>query len=414
VQDEGRARYRPELLFLDAGCRLNAGQAGEAAERFAELLKDFPKSPRAREAAYYRFRALDVARANDASLNAAYDAALTAFVTRFPKDEGAGEAHYLLGERRRADGDCTKADVGYAKVTGGPYVGRAKLGSLECDVGALVKAGKNATPEMRQALIDRLRAFVRDVPAKGPDEQGVARAALMGGLVASDAAQPAVVVEFLDKYETRFPAQKEWHPTAVQRRLAARVALGQFAEAERDLDAFVASTSGPERRKTLDDVGRVLQKEIDGQDEARRKAALALARKVYAALVADGGETADRLALASLEVRAGDPAAARKLYDEALAKDPSSAEAMRGAAKAAAEAGDRAGALARWKQVVESSPTGGTGWYEARLEQVKLMLAAGDKGQACEVIRLSAGKSTTTGGDQLDKQLRAVGAAQCK
>ena len=31
-----------------------------------------------------------------------------------------------------------------------------------------------------------------------------------------------------------------------------------------------------------------------------------------------------------------------------------------------------------------------------------------------ELIRLSAGKSTTTGGDQLDKQLRAMGAAECK
>src|SRR6185369_10050775 len=275
-------------------------------------------------------------------------------------------------------------------------------------------AGKSATPEMRTSLIERLRAFVREVPAKGPDEQAVARAALVGGLVASDAQQPAVVVEFLDKYETRFPAQKEWHPTAVQRRLAARVALGQFADAEHDLDAFVAATSGPERRKTLDDVGRVLQKQLDADDEARRKAALALARKVYGALAADGGETADRIALASLEMRGGNPAEARKLYDEILKTDPSSAEAMRGAARAAAATGDRTGALARWKQVVESSPTGGTGWYEARLEQVKLMLAAGDKGQACEVIRLSAGKSTTTGGDQLDKQLRAVGAAQCK
>ena len=94
-----------------------------------------------------------------------------------------------------------------------------------------------------------------------------------------------------------------------------------------------------------------------------------------------------------------------------LATDAGSSEAIRGAAHATAALGDRAGALARWKQVVESSPTGGTAWYEARLEQVKLMLAAGDTRQACEVIRLSAGKSTTTGGDQLDKQLRAMGAA---
>ena len=416
VRDASRARHRPELLFLDGGCRLNAGKSREAAEVFAKLLQEFPDGPRARDAAYYRYRALDVARANDAALAPAYEEALTAFMTRFPKDEASGEAHYLLGERRRAQGDCAKADVEYARVTSGAYAGRARLGSLECAVGALVKAGKAATPEMRATLVARLRAFVRDVPAKGPDEQAVARAALMGGLVAADAepSDAKTVVEFLDRYESRFPAQKEWHATAVQRRLAARVALGEFGEAERDLDAFVARTSGPDRHRTLDDLGRTLQRQLDGGDEARRASALALARKVYAALVADGGETADRIALAGLEVRAGNPAEARRLYDEVLAKDASSAEAMRGAARAAAALGDRPGALARWKQVVETSPTGGTAWYEARLEQVKLFLATGDKGQACEVIRLSAGKSTTTGGDQLERQLRQMGAAECR
>ena len=416
VRDASRARHRPELLFLDGGCRLNAGKQRDAADTFAKLLQEFPDSAKARDAAYYRFRALDVARANDASLTAAYEEALAAFATRFPKDAAAGEAHYQLGELRRAQGDCAKADAEYARVSGGAYEVRARLGSLECGVGELVKAGKSANPEMRAALVDRLRAFVKDVPAKGSDEAAVARAALMGGLVAADAAppDPATVVEFLHDYETRFPAQKEWHATAVQRRLGARVALGAFAEAERDLDAFVAGTSGPDKRRTLDDLGRVLQKQLDGGDPTRRAAALALARKVYGALVADRGETADRVALADLEVRAGNAADARRLYDEVLVKDPSSAEALRGAARASAALGDRPGAIGRWKQVVESSPTGGTAWYEARLEQVKLLLAAGDKGQACEVIRLSAGKSTSTGGDQLDRQLRGVGAAECR
>jgi hypothetical protein len=87
---------------------------------------------------------------------------------------------------------------------------------------------------------------------------------------------------------------------------------------------------------------------------------------------------------------------------------------MRGAARASAARGDRTGALARWKQVVETSPTGGTGWYEARIEQVKLLLAGGDTHAACDVIRLSLGKSTTTGGDQLQKQLQQIAATSCR
>src|SRR5207244_3333990 len=81
VHDAGRTRHRPELLFLDAGCRLNAGQARDAAERFAALLREFPDSARAREAAYYRFRALDVARGADASLTDSYEQALSAYLS---------------------------------------------------------------------------------------------------------------------------------------------------------------------------------------------------------------------------------------------------------------------------------------------------------------------------------------------
>jgi hypothetical protein len=45
---------------------------------------------------------------------------------------------------------------------------------------------------------------------------------------------------------------------------------------------------------------------------------------------------------------------------------------------------------------------------------VKLLLAGGDKAEACEVIRLSVGKATTTGGDQLDRQIRQIGQASCR
>lgn len=414
VRDGGRARHRPELLYLDAGCRLNAGKTRDAAAAFAAILQEFPDSAKARDAAYYRFRALDVARASDPSLGPAYEEALTTFATRFPKDDGANEARYQLGELARAQGDCAKATAEYGRVTGGAFAGRARLGGIECDTAALVKAGKGATPEARTALVAKVKAFVHDVPAKGADEQAVARAALVGGLVASDAQDPAAVVGFLDGYEAKYPNEREWHPTAVQRRLKARVALGAFADAERDLDAFVKSASESERRDTLADLGRALQKELDAGDEARRKTAATLARKIYRALVAAGGETADRIALADLELRAGNPAEARRIYDETLAKDPKSSEAVRGSARAATALGDSAGALAKWKQVVETSQTGGTAWYEARIEQVKLLVAAGDTTQACEVVRLSVGRSTTTGGDQLDKQLRQLASQSCR
>src|SRR5262249_26657903 len=160
---------------------------------------------RARDAAYFRFRALDVARAGDASLTPTYEAALRDFVARHATDPSAAEARYLLGELARAQGDCPKAEGAYAQVTAGPFAPRARLGTLECDVGALVKAGPSASAEQRRALIDRLRTFLRELPAKG-NEDLAARATLMGGLLAAQAAPPdsTVVLEFLDRFEERF------------------------------------------------------------------------------------------------------------------------------------------------------------------------------------------------------------------
>src|SRR5439155_214503 len=126
VHDGARARLRPEILYLDAGCRLNTGQAREAAERFATLLREFPDSGHARDAAYYRFRALDVARASDASLTPAYEQALDAYLSAYPRAEGAAEARYLLAELHRARGDCQRAGAEYRHVGAAPFAAPAR------------------------------------------------------------------------------------------------------------------------------------------------------------------------------------------------------------------------------------------------------------------------------------------------
>src|SRR3989441_9807464 len=184
----------PEILYLDAGCRLNTGQAREAAERFATLLREFPDSGHARDAAYYRFRALDVARASDAALTPAYEQALDAYLSAYPRAEGAAEARYLLAELHRARGDCKRAGAEYGQVGAGPFAARARLGDLECRVLTLGKGN-----EGRKEVLSALRTFVHDASDKGLG----ARAALLGAAVAAGATPPdqGAVVELLDGFE---------------------------------------------------------------------------------------------------------------------------------------------------------------------------------------------------------------------
>jgi hypothetical protein len=92
-----------------------------------------------------------------------------------------------------------------------------------------------------------------------------------------------------------------------------------------------------------------------------------------------------------------------------LATDQTSSEALRGAARAAAAtAGGTDAALAYWRRVLEASPTGATSWYEARLAQVTLLKDTNRKAEACQILRSSRGRATSTGGDQIAKRLQAL------
>ena len=409
VRDVGRARYRPELLFLDAGCRLNTGQARDAAERFGALLEEFPKSPRAREAAYFRFRALDVARAADPSLTEPYEQALSSYVATYPQADGVAEARFLLAELHRAAGDCLKASQEYGTVAAGPFAERAHMGGLQCRVAGL---SQDSPPAERTQVLDAIRAFVRDTK----DKSLAARAALLGGAVAASGRTPdhAAVVELLDGFETRYPEARDLHSGALELRLGARVGSGLIEGADKDLDAFLALPPDGDRRRTLARVARDLATRAERASPAESGPTLALARKAYAALVERDGTASDRITLADLQLRAGDPAGARHLFEEVLRTDPASAEALRGAARASAAAGDREQALAYWRTVLDASPTGGTAWYEARVAQVTLLAEDGRRAQACELLRASRGRATSAGGDTLEARLRDLEPTVCR
>src|SRR5206468_3746451 len=125
-------------------------------------------------------------------------------------------------------------------------------------------------------------------------------------------------------------------------------------------------TDAAERRGTLARLGRALATRAERAAPAEQAPALALARRVYAVLVRESGDASNRIVLADLDLRAGDAPAARALYEEVLKADAGSAEALRGAARAAAAQGDREHALAYWRSVLDASPPGRPARYEAR------------------------------------------------
>jgi len=412
VLDATRARYRPELLFLVAGCRLNAGDSRSAAEAFGALVHEFPEAARAREAAYYRVRALAVLQTDDATFIQPYEEALLGYLTAYPKSDTAGEVRFLFAELRRNRGNCSAAAKDYAQVTSGPYATRARLGALECRTAGLTE---KSTPAEREGVLNALRAFVHDTPARGADEPLVGRAGLIAAVVALGAKtpNPTVALELLKDFESKYARAPELIPRALLLRAEAHVAARAWQEADTDLTAYLAKApNDADRGRSLSRLGRKLSAVVE--QEARPAGALALAQRVYGALVDGSGEVADRLALAGLDLRAGDASAARRNYDAVLAADPQSAEALRGAARAATAVGDRNAARDYWRRVVDGSTPGGTAWYEARLAQVQLLVDDGKQAAACDVARQALGRASSVGGDQLEGRLRELATKLCR
>lgn len=407
LRDAGRDRWRPDLLFLHAACVLNAGKQAEAAALFAEIGKEFPSGPRAEEAAYYRCRALDVGRHDDPALAADYEPTLRAFLERWNKSARAGEIRFLLAELLRERDDCAAATPLYAQITAGEWATRARLAVLECRVEGL---GPDDAAG-RAAVLQDLQGFVTSTP-KQTDARTLAKASLLGALVAARQKPPddAAILAFLDDYERRFPQEDAWHDTARRVRLDARLRAGQYEQAEADVDGLLAQAKDPATRKAVARIGRDLMRRNAGDPSK----SAAIARKIWMALAADGSDLQDRATLAELELAAGNAAEAKRLFEAVLAANPGSAQAQRGAARAATALGEPDAAMAHWRQVVEQSTLGGTAWYEARLAQFDLLVAGGHTAEACDLARRAAGQSKTTGGDVLAKQLAEHAQAACR
>jgi len=407
VKDAGRARWRPELLYLAAACALNAGKQAEAARQFGQLASEFPSGPRAEEAAYYRCRALDTARHDDSAAAKEYEPALREYLERYGKSPRSGEIRYLLAELARERGDCAAAIPLYEQVGSGEFAVRARLGALECRVGAL-------TPDdaaKRTALLKDVRSFVDTAP-KQTDERTLAKACLLGALVAVRQKPPddTAALAFLDDYEKRFPAESEWHDTARRVRVEARLRAGQYAQAESDVEGLLTQANDKATRKLIARIGKDLMRRHAG-DPAQ---SAALARKIWTALAADGRDPQDRATLAELELAAGNAAEARRLFESVLEVSPDSAQAQRGAARAATALGDKEAAMGYWRQVIDQSTPGGTSWYEARLAEFELLVASNHTPEACDLARRALGQSKTTGGDVLAKQLTERARAVCR
>ena len=265
-------------------------------------------------------------------------------------------------------------------------------------------------------MLDALQAFVRETPAR-PDQALVARAALLGAAVAAGGTPPdhTTALALLDGFETRYPEARDLHSRALELRLASRVGAGRLDGVEPDLARYLAQAPpGPDRRRTLAHLGHELAAQAERAGAERGAPAVALARKVYETLMHDGGDANDRITLAELTLRAGDAPAARRLYEDAVKTDGTSAEALRGVARAAAAAGDRDAALGYWKRVLEASPPGGTAWYEARLAEVTLLAGGGRRSQACDIVRTSRGRATSAGADSLEARLRGMESEVCR
>ena len=277
--------------------RLPAERAASRATRptrFAALLREFPDAPRAREAAYYRFRALDVgARRRPVADAGVRGGARPPTSTRFGKSRGGGRGTLPARASCTASrGDCAHgAGASTAQVTGRAV--RDARPPRRARVPRRRPRRRRPATRRRACRATPSRAFVQDTPPQGRDQALVARAALLGraGRRGRDAARPRGAS--LDAARRLRDALSRRARRSIRARsscrLGARVARGDLDGAgarPRRLLARQGDGRSPDAT-LLARLGRDLatQAERAAPDRSATRA-LALARRVYGALVA--------------------------------------------------------------------------------------------------------------------------------
>jgi tetratricopeptide (TPR) repeat protein len=386
-----------ELSLTAAEMLRKAGRSGEAAERFQQAALSNARDPRAAQAHRTAIETFATTLDSDSPEQLdRYAKLLDQHLSVWTQSPAATEVRWERVEllARRGQWDALLATV-RAISKEDPHYERS------CELRVAAYAGVLADDRSAQrfdAAREELQPLIFVDPTAWPAEWSPLQrdAALVLARAAMDHRAEGLDYgkQLLRNSITGRPTpQPSWERRAAVTLAVAMLAGGEMAEADAWLRR-VHKGKPAEREQLL----------LTTLNHLREQGGVcAEADRLLGNLGALEGEVRQDAQSAAALAAAGRTAQAKQLYEKLAAERPDDRGVQTAYAKllgSSADSKDREAALGRWRLIESRSEAGSDGWFEARLERLRLLVATGKQENAKKLLALTRLLAPSLGGDE--------------
>lgn len=434
-------QYLDGLCFRLAYCYSQKQQWQDALGCLETLFQKYPGSSFDGKAAclYHGVAAQAYQEQPSEGTYARYVKAAECYVKNCPDAQDKSEAHFQLGRYYQQRGRMQDALIQFKKVgSDSPHYPDARhavllitVNQLQSDVEELEELIRDGQGQSDKAIkLNRESLKLAENCQKkfmGPqstDGDGVLEAyvtLLLARLYLHvSEPSPRKALQQLRGFEETFAAEKQQevlHDMARKLRLECYLQLGMIKDAEQEVAAIAGKT--PVDKKTwafLNDcaeryymLAKADQSKSAHEGSARNSAA---AQVVYAKLASIAGQEPayrnqhDPIQMRLAEVYAMDHklAQAAAIYQEMLAGDPTSADALYQLAGIYERDGRWDDAFTAWNKLARGLNPDNSSWFEARFRMAQALIQLGKHKEACEVIAVTKSRCPEQGNEEMERE----------
>lgn len=394
-----------ELSLTAAEMLRKAGRADEAAERFQQAALSNSRDPRATQAhrAAIKTFATTLDSESPEQLDR-YAKLLDQHLSVWTQSPAAAEVRWERVEllARRGQWDALLATV-RAISKENPRYGRSRELLVAAYAGLLAE---DHSAQRFAAAREELQPLIFVDPTAWPTEWSPLQREAALALARSGLDQQAEGLDYSKQLlrhalEDRPAPEPAWERRAATAMAVAMLAGGEMAEAEAWLRRVHKGKPAEREQLLLTTLGHLRERSGVGAEADRLLQSLG---------ALEGGVRQDAQSAAALAA-AGRTKEARQLYEKLAAERPDDRGVQIAYAKllgSSANPKDSEAALGRWRLIESRSEAGSEGWFEARLERLRLLVATGQQADAEKLLALTRLLAPTLGGDAMHAEFEQI------
>ncbi|MBW1839417.1 MAG: tetratricopeptide repeat protein, partial [Deltaproteobacteria bacterium] len=404
-----------DVYFRLGYCLCQKEQWQEATSSFESLFKRYPRSSFAGKAAclYYVAAANSYKENSGNSTYKRYIEAIKSYLKHCADPKDKSEAHFQLGNYYQDRGKTQNALKEFSLVgKDSPNYAEARYYVVQSNIDRLESFNKRGLQQSGSA-----KKVYQDTRRQLEEYQGMMRKQEKGADTKELEAHITLLqaklhiygpektykkaLQKLNRFETRFPQNKQLCLMAKSLRMECYQRLQMFKEAKGEINSFLKNyTSDSDRWPFLNECANKFYEEAKrlrnrgSSSRASQQAEIAL--MVYEKLLSIASRNAKyKKFYDSIQIRMAETymdekqmAKAKTIYQKILKRDPMSADAIQNLGLIYEAEGKWEAALATWRKFSRGLETGSYYWFESKYRTAKVLNQLGKREEACKNITM--------------------------